>query len=52
MLGDDLPWNDDAMVCAGGRSTDACQVEFSNYNKNEYNKELRFGTLGVQQRIL
>ena len=28
MLGDDLPWDDDAMVCAGGRSTDACQVSF------------------------
>jgi hypothetical protein len=26
MLGNDLPWDDKAMVCAGGRSTDACQV--------------------------
>jgi len=26
MLGEDLPWDENAMVCAGGRTTDACQV--------------------------
>lgn len=25
MLGEDLPWDENAMVCAGGRTTDACQ---------------------------
>ncbi len=26
MLGRGLPWNSEAMVCAGGRDKDACQV--------------------------
>jgi len=26
MLGDSLPWNANAMVCAGGKDKDACQV--------------------------
>ena len=31
MLTGGLPYDADAMVCAGGRDKDACQVGFKNY---------------------